>query len=94
MAKGTVLSQHGQGDVIHRGKTGHGSGRQQVGQDSPFLASPALSRRVRSPAQTTAAQDVLPPTCSLTPFTRGTGKTLPVPLLPSYPEGMEATAWV
>lgn len=61
VAMGTVLPQHGAGGVIHKGKADHGSPRQQVGQDSPFLASPALSRRVRSPAQTTAAQDVLPP---------------------------------
>lgn len=65
-----------------------------VGQDSPFLASPAPSCNVRSPAQTTAAQDVLLPACSLIPFTWGTGKSLPLPLLNSYPEGMEATAWV
>lgn len=82
MAKGIVLPQHGWSGVIHRGKAGHGFPKQQVGQDSPFLASPALSHRVWSPAQTTAAQDVLPPACSLIPFTWGTGKTLPVPLLP------------
>lgn len=56
-----------------------------------LLPSP---HRVWSSAQTAAAQDVLPPACSLILFTWGTGKTLPVPLLPSYPEGMEATAWV
>ena len=92
VAKGTVPPQDGQGGVIHRGQAGHGSPGQQVGKDSPFSASPTLSRRVRSPAQTAAAQDVLPPACSPMPFTWGTGKTLPVPLLPSYLEGMAAWA--
>lgn len=39
VARGTVLLQHRQDGVIHRGKAGHGSPRQQVGQDSPFSAS-------------------------------------------------------
>lgn len=49
------------GVVIHRSKAGHGSPRQQLGQDSLFTASPALSCRMWSPAQTAAAQAVLPP---------------------------------
>lgn len=74
--------------MIHRGKAGHGSPRQQVGQDSPFLASPALSHRVRSAAQTTAAQDVLPPACSLVLLTWGTA------FAAQLPRRDGRTAWV
>lgn len=41
VAKGTILPQHRWGRVIHRSKAGHGSPRQQLGQDSLFVASPA-----------------------------------------------------
>lgn len=48
------------GVVIHRSKAGHGSPRQQLGQDSLFMTSSALSCRMWSPAQTAPAQAVLP----------------------------------
>lgn len=90
VAKGTILLQHGCGRVIHRCKGGHGSPRQQLGQDSLFVASPAVSCRMWSPAQTTAVQAVLPPTCSLRVVAGGLAK-VPVSFLPRYPEGMEET---
>lgn len=44
VAKGTILSQHGWGGIIHRSKAGHGSPRcHQLGQDSLFVAFPAIS---------------------------------------------------
>lgn len=52
---------------------------------------PQDSRR----ALTSLTQHLLPRMSrSQIPFTWATGRTLPVPLLPSYPAGMEATACV
>lgn len=69
VAKGTVLPS-----IV--GSTApriHGSPRQQVEQESSFLASPVLSCRVQSPAQPAA------PACSSVLFTGGTGRTLLCP---------------
>lgn len=75
VTKGSILPQHGWARVIHRGKAGRGYPRQQLGQDSLFVALPAVSCRMWSPAQTAAAQAVLPPTCSLKGGNWGTGKS-------------------
>lgn len=93
VAKGSILPQHGWACAIHRSKAGRGYPRQQLGQDSLFVALPAVSCRIWSPAQTAAAQVVLPPTCSLRVVTGGLAK-VPVSFLPRYPEGMKETDWV
>lgn len=50
VAKGTILPQHGWACVIHRSQAGHGYPRQQLGQDSLFVALSAVSCRMWSPA--------------------------------------------
>lgn len=90
MAKGTILPQHGWGCVIHRSKAGHGSPRQQLGQDSLFVVLSAVSCRMWTPAQTAAAQVVLSPACSLRVVAGGLAK-VPVSFLLRYPEDMKET---
>lgn len=77
VAKGTVLPS-----IV--GSTApriHGSPRQQVEQESSFLASPVLSCRVQSPAQPAA------PACSSVLFTGGDWQNSPVPWLASHKKG-------
>lgn len=90
VAKGTTLPQRAWGCVIHRSKVGHGSPRQQLGQNSLFVAFSAISCRMWSPAQTAAAQVVLLSTCSLRVVSGQLAK-VPVSLLPGYPEDMKET---